>query len=98
MTADFGQPMRSSRVTEAFLEYAIRPTTAQCSTFGSFALGGIEVNGPANQTAYDEIGSNGTPGRFTLRQHARYHRMKFSFTGPCRVTGYAAKVTEAGGR
>lgn len=90
-SSDMGDAERSSRLTEAYLDYAVRPTSASCSAYASFALGGTEVTGPT-QTAYDEIGSSNTPGRFTLRQHARWHRLQFSFTGPCRVTNYRAKI------
>jgi hypothetical protein len=88
---------KASRLTEGYVQYAVRPTTASCSGYQSFGLGGIEIVGPT-QTAYDEIGSSNTPGRFTLRQHARYHRLQFGFTGTVRVTDYTAKITPSGSR
>lgn len=96
-SSDVGDPSKASRLTEAYLNYAFRPTTATCTAYGSFALGGTETVGPT-VSAYDEIGSAQTPGRFTLRNYARWHRMEFRFTGPARVTGYAAKLMATGSR
>jgi hypothetical protein len=96
-THDIGDPAKASRLTEAYVGYAIRPTTASCGAYASFALGGIEDTGPT-VVGYDEYGSSNTPGRFTLRQHARWHRLQFNFTGTVRVTEYTAKITPTGGR
>jgi hypothetical protein len=96
-TQDFGDVSKSSRLTEAYIEYASRPTAASCASLTSFALGGVEVVG-ATVPAFDEIGTDNMPGRFTLRSHGRYHRLQFNLTGACRVTGYTAKIEPKGSR
>jgi hypothetical protein len=96
-TGDLGDPLKASRLTEAYLNYAFRPTTAQCTGYQSFSTGGVEAIGPT-VVAYDEVGGDQTPGRFTLRQYARWHRLNFVFTGPARVTGYTAKIEQKGSR
>lgn len=95
-THDIGDPSAMSRLTEAYAIYAARPTTASCSLYSSRVLGGTELTGPT-QTAYDTP-LTGTPGRFTLRQHARYHRIQFNFTGACQLTDFTAKISPAGSR
>ena len=96
-TADHGDPRKSSRVTEAFVEYATRPTTAALRLYTSFGLGGPEIVG-SSVTGYDEVGSASTPGRFTARAHGRYHRAEFTFTGACRVVNYHVPFVPAGSR
>jgi hypothetical protein len=96
-TADMGDHTRASRLTEANVVYQLRPASASCSAYASSMLGGTELVGPT-VTAHDEPGSSNTPGRVTLRQHARFHRLEWTFTGPVRVTDYGAKITPAGSR
>lgn len=95
--SDVGDVNKASRVTEVFLEYAIRPQTASCVLYTSFALGGVEFVG-TSAAAHDEIGSSNMPGRFTVRAHGRYVRPEFTFTGQCRVTGYAVPLKPTGSR
>lgn len=95
-TADMGDKVASSRLTEVYVDYQARPTTASVSLYSSYGLGGTQLVGP-NVTAYDSPAS-GIPGRFTLRQTARWHRAEFTFSGSTRVTGYGAKLAQAGDR
>ena len=94
---DFGDASAMSRLTEAYVSYAARPTAASCSVYSARSLGGVELTGPT-QVAYDTPATSTTPGRFTLRQNARYHRMQFNFTGTCQVTDYRAKISPSGSR
>jgi hypothetical protein len=96
-THDIGDPVRASRLTEATVLYATRPLTASCSTYASSGLGGTELVGPTT-TAFDSPGSSSTPGRFPLRQHARWHRCQFEFTGSCAISDATYKVEPTGTR
>lgn len=95
-TGDKGDPVKASRLTESYLSYAVRPLSAQCAAYASSNLGGVELTGPTS-VAYDVPGGS-QPGRFTLRQHARWHRLEYSGTGACSVIDEGAKLTPAGGR
>lgn len=96
-TQDFGDVSKASKLTEAYVSYAARPTTASCAAAGSFGLGGAEFTS-TSVAAHDEIGSVSVPGRFCVRQNARFHRITFNFTGSVKVTDYSVKLTPAGGR
>lgn len=96
-TADKGDNVKASRLTESYVSYAVRPTTAQCAAYSATMLGGTELTGPTS-VAFDDPGSSSTPGRFTLRSHARWHRLEYTFTGACRITDEGAKLTPSGSR
>jgi hypothetical protein len=96
-TGDKGDPRQVSRLTECYVSYAIRPTTAKCRVYTSSMLGGTE--GMLDQrNAYDVPGSINTPGRFTPRACAKFLRVEYEFTGACRITDEGAKLTPAGSR
>lgn len=92
---DLGDDDKVLKLTEASLRYMTQPTSASMSAFASMATGGSLTTG-ATQTAYDTP-ANGS-NRFPLRQTARWHRLKFSFTGACEVAGYRVPLQEAGRR
>lgn len=92
---DIGDDDVVTSLTLATLQYMSSPTSALLSAFGSMATG-LTVNSGDIQNAYDvpAVGLN----RFPLRQTARWHRLKFSFTGPVKVTGYNVPLKTAGVR
>lgn len=92
---DIGDDDKVTRLTEARLRYMTQPDSASMSAFSSMATGGGVTSG-ALQTAHDTP-SDGN-NRFPLRQTARWHRLKFSFTGNCEVGGYRVPLQEAGKR
>lgn len=92
---DIGDDDQVSRLNEARLQYMTQPTSASMSAFGSMATGGVPTAG-ASQSAYD-VPANGL-NRFPLRQTARWHRLQFNFTGPCRVNAYRVPISPAGKR
>jgi hypothetical protein len=92
---DIGDDSQVSRVTEARLRYMTQPTTASISAFYSMATGGSVTTGPT-QSAYD-VPANGS-NVFPIRQTGRWHRLKFNFTGTCKVVGYRVNQISAGRR
>lgn len=92
---DIGDDSMVSRLTRARLRYMTKPTTASLSAFSSMATG-VSVTTGDMQSAYD-VPANGD-NSFPLRQTARWHRLKFNFTGPCRVVGYDVPLIPAGNR
>lgn len=92
---DLGDDTVVTSLTGATLRYMTTPTSASISAFSSMATGGGVTAGDA-QSAYDvpAIGLN----QFPLRQTARWHRLKFSFTGACEVAAYDVPLNEAGKR
>jgi hypothetical protein len=77
------------------LQYMTQPTSASVDAFYSMATGGTQTTGVA-QSAYD-VPATGL-NAFMIRQTARWHRIKFNFTGLCRVSGYKIPINEAGKR
>lgn len=92
---DIGDDDQVTSLVQARLQYMTTPTSASISAFGSMATGAGVTTG-ATQSAYD-VPSNGA-NQFTLRQTARWHRLKFSFTGLCRVSKYRVPLNTAGTR
>lgn len=92
---DMGDDTIVSRLTEARLRYVTKPVTASLSAFYSMATGGGINTGPTQSTF--DVPSNGG-NVFPLRQTARWHRLKFTFQGVCKVIGYQATMTPAGKR
>ena len=92
---DLGDNAIVTRLSRAGLQYMIKPDTASLSAFYSMATG-AGVNTGDSQSAYD-VPSNGD-NFFPLRQTARWHRLKFNFTGNCRVVAYDAPLQPAGVR
>lgn len=96
-TNDKGDPRQTTRLTESYVSYAVRPTTAKCRVYTSSMLGGVEAT-LDQRSANDVPGSSNTPGRFTPRSCAKYHRLEYEMTGACRITDEGAKLTPAGSR
>jgi len=92
---DIGDDTLVSRLTRARLQYMAKPSSAAMSAFYSMATGGNQGVGDM-QSAYD-VPANGD-NVFPLRQTARWHRLKFSFTGACKVSGYDVPLMPAGTR
>lgn len=92
---DIGDDDAVTSLTQARLQYTVQPTSATMSAFGSMATGGGVTSGDT-QSAYD-VPANGQ-NLFPLRQTARWHRLKFSFTGEARVAGYNVPLKRAGSR
>jgi hypothetical protein len=92
---DIGDDAQVSRCTEARLRYMTQPSSASISAFYSMATGITVGTGPV-QSAYD-VPANGA-NVFPIRQTARWHRMKFNFTGNCKVVGYQVSLNPAGKR
>jgi hypothetical protein len=92
---DIGDDDQVTRLTTARLQYMTQPTSASMSAFGSMATGGLVTSG-ATQSAND-VPANGV-NAFPLRQTARWHRLKFNFTGSARVSAYRVPLTTAGRR
>jgi hypothetical protein len=92
---DIGDDSEISRLTEARLRYMQQPSSASLAAFYSMATGGSVTTGPT-QSAYD-VPSNGS-NVFPIRQTGRWHRLKFNFTGDCKVIGYRVKQSSAGKR
>lgn len=90
-----GDDSQVSRISEARLRYMNQPSSASISAFYSMATGGPVSTGDI-QSAYD-VPANGD-NRFTLRQTARWHRLKFSFTGTTKVVGYDVPLIPMGRR
>jgi hypothetical protein len=92
---DIGDDSMVSSVTDARLRYMTTPTAATVSGFYTMATGLTQTTGMM-QSAYD-VPANGS-NIFNLRQTARWHRLKFSFTGAPKVTGYDVPLIPAGTR
>ena len=92
---DLGDNQMVSRLSKAQLQYMTQPASASLAAFYSMATGGGQGTGDI-QSAFDvpAVGSN----FFPLRQTARLHRLKFNFTGLCRVVSYDAPLQPAGMR
>lgn len=90
---DMGDESLVSRLTTARLRYMATPTTASMNAFSSMATG-LTVTAGDMQNAYD-IPANGS-NTFPLRQTARFHRLKFNFTGSPKVAGYDVPLMPAG--
>ena len=92
---DIGSDTFVSSLSSASLRFMTTPASSALSGFSSMATG-------LNQTTNDSIASFDIPGNgsnmFSLRQTARWHRLKFSFTGGPKVTGYDVPLTPAGSR
>jgi hypothetical protein len=93
--SDIGDDNVVTRLTGAKLQYMTTPTSASLNVFGSMATG-LTVTAGDMQDAYD-IPANGS-NSFPIRQTAKWHRLKFNFTGNVRVTGYDVLLTPAGKR
>lgn len=92
---DVGDNERVTRLTRAQLQYMTAPTSASLSAFYTMATGAAQGVGDS-QSAYDVPASGGN--FFPLRQTARWHRLKFNFTGLCRVVSYDAPLYPTGTR
>ena len=92
---DIGDDSIVSRLSEATLRYKTTPISASIDGFYTMATGLGQTTG-LNQSAFDvpAVGLN----KFTIRQTARWHRLKFNFTGDCRVIGYDVPLIPAGKR
>jgi hypothetical protein len=92
---DIGDDNMVGRLTGAKLQYMTPPSSASMNAFSSMATG-MSVTAGDLQSAYD-VPANGS-NSFPLRQTAKWHRLKFNFTGNVRVTGYDVPLTPAGRR
>jgi hypothetical protein len=92
---DIGDDDIVSSLDQARLRYAVTPSSASISAFGTMATGLAQTSGPT-QSASD-VPANGS-NQFTFRQTARWHRLQFSFTGNCRVTAYRCQPRQDGQR
>lgn len=77
------------------LRYMTTPSSASIDAFYSMATG-LTVTTGVTQSASD-VPANGS-NAFTIRQTARWHRLKFNFTGLCRISGYNVPISESGKR
>jgi hypothetical protein len=77
------------------LQYMTTPSSASIDGFYTMATGLTQTTG-VTQSASD-VPANGS-NAFFIRQTARWHRLKFNFTGLCRVAGYNVPLAEAGKR
>ena len=77
------------------LQYMTQPSSSSIDAFYSMATGGTPSTG-MSQSAYDVPANGGNA--FFVRQSARWHRLKFNFTGLCRVSGYKIPLSQAGDR
>lgn len=92
---DIGDDGVVTSMVEATLRYMQQPTSASISAFYSMATGG-SVGAGSSQSAHD-VPANGS-NSFPIRQTARWHRLKFNFTGDCKVIGYSVPIKLAGTR
>jgi hypothetical protein len=93
--SDIGDDNTVGRLTGAKLQYMTTPTSASMNAFSSMATG-LTVTAGDLQNAYD-IPATGF-NSFPLRQTAKWHRLKFNFTGNVRVAAYDVPLTPAGKR
>jgi hypothetical protein len=77
------------------LQYMTQPSSASMDAFYTMATGQTQTTG-MSQSAYD-VPANGL-NAFWARQNARWHRLKFNFTGHCRITGYDVPLKPVGKR
>lgn len=92
---DIGDDDQVTRLTQATLRYMTQPASSSVSAFYNMATG-IGVSSGPMQGSYDSPGDGSN--RFPLRQTARWHRLKFNFTGAVEVSGYRVALTPAGKR
>lgn len=90
-TGDIGDDEQVTQCSSIRLRYAqgYAPSTASAQMYSRMGSGDNLTTGPTG-TVMD--------GKFDVRQSARWHRAKLSFTGPVRVTGANANVKPAGKR
>jgi len=92
---EIGDEAQVTRLTEATLRYELAPTSASCQAYSSMSTGSGVSTGDM-QSAHDAPSSS--LNRFPLRNNGRFHRLKFSFTGNVKVSGYRPKLLPAGAR
>jgi hypothetical protein len=90
---DIGDNEMVTRLTRAQLQYVTTPQTASMAAFYTMAIG-LNQNTGLVESAFD-VPSSGS-NFFPLRQTARWHRLKFNFTGDCEVASYNAPLQPAG--
>ena len=90
---DIGDNEMVTRLTRAHLQYVTAPTTASMAAFYTMAIGQNQNTG-LTESAFD-VPADGS-NFFPLRQTARWHRLKFNFTGNCKVAAYSAPLQPAG--
>ena len=92
---DIGDDEVVTHLTQARLQYMTTPASASMSAFSTMATG-LNTSAGDMQSAHD-IPSNGS-NVFPLRQTARWHRLKFNFTGNVKVVSYNVPLKQAGNR
>jgi hypothetical protein len=94
-TEDFGDEFTETFMDEIRLRYATVPTVASAA---GYTLDEAADSADAELT----LASSDIPAlarnKFDLRQCGRFHRVQFTFTGPCRVIAKQPKLQPAGGR
>lgn len=88
-TGDNGDDERLTNVNRIRLRYATAPTSATVQMYAQRNSGAGFSEGPTGAVL---------DGKFDVRQSARWHRAKFNFTGPVRVTHMGAEMKPAGMR
>ena len=95
VTEDFGVEDRASHLTQMRLRYETVPSSA-------FATGYTLDEAGDAATLIGAVTANDTPSgamnKFDLRQCAKFHRVRFDFTGNVRVIGKQPKLIPAGER
>lgn len=94
-TEDFGDEFTESFMDEIRLRYATVPTTAQAV---GYTLDEAADSADIQLTQASSDIPASAKNKFDLRQCGRFHRVKFNFTGPCRVVGKQPRIQSAGGR
>lgn len=94
-TEDIGLDDQETRLNEMRLRYQIAPATAQATGYT------LDEAGDTASTVATIASSDSpfvTMNKFDLRQRAKFHRVKFDFTGTTRVIGKQPTILPAGGR
>jgi hypothetical protein len=92
---DLGNDDIVTHLNGATLQYMVTPSSASLNAFTSMATGLTVTSGDA-QSAYD-VPATGL-NKFYLRATARWHRLKFNFTGSVKVASYDVPLKTAGAR
>lgn len=88
-TGDYGDDYAVTLLERVRIRFTKAPTTAQASGFVKFNEGDLLTSGPIEQM-YD--------GGFDVWQSARFHRLKFDFTGDHRETAHHIPLRKDGER
>ena len=94
-TEEFGDEEQESFMDEIRLRYAAVPSSA--SAIGYTLDESSETADTNLNLSSSDIPANAR-NKFDLRQQGRFHKVQFTFSGNCRVTGKRPKLQMTGGR